>query len=64
MKAIKILQLVKQINNNVDFLSAIDGAIDEIEALQQELKKGQDNYNKLWDMYSELKKAKRRINDK
>ena len=24
----------------------------------QELKQGQDNYNKLWDMYSELKKEK------
>ena len=25
---------------------------------EQELKKGQDNYDKLWDMYSELKKQK------
>ncbi len=43
----------------MDFLSAIDGAIDEIEALQQELKKGQENYNKLWDLYSVIKKRKK-----
>ena len=33
-----------------------DEAIKEIETLQQELKQGQDNYDKLWDIYSELKK--------
>ncbi len=43
--------------------SECDEAIEEIETLQQELKQGQDNYNKLWDMYSELKKQKGVIND-
>ena len=63
MKAIEILQLIKQINNNVDFLSAIDEAIEEIENMEAKLKQGQDNYDKLWDMYSELKKKKGVTND-
>ena len=33
-----------------------DEVTEEITTLQQELKQGQENYNKLWDMYSELKK--------
>lgn len=27
--------------------------------LEQELKQGQDNFNKLWDLYSELKRENR-----
>ena len=27
----------------------------------QELKQGQDNFNKLWDMYSELKKENKEL---
>ena len=34
-------------------------AIAELETLQQELKQGQDNYDKLWNMYSELKRENR-----
>jgi hypothetical protein len=35
----------------------VDEIIDEIyDDFEKELKQGQDNYNKLWDMYSELKK--------
>ncbi len=34
----------------------VNEAIEEIETLQQELKQGQENYDKLWDLYSELKK--------
>jgi len=40
---------------------------DTIDRYKKELKKGQDNYNKLWDMYSELKKdnkALKTVNDK
>ena len=33
-----------------------DEVTEEITTLQQELKQGQENYNKLWEMYSELKK--------
>ena len=36
-------------------------AIEEIKTLQQELKKGQENYDKLWDMYSELKKEDKEL---
>ena len=39
--------------------SECDEAIEEIETLQQELKQGQDNFNKLWDLYSELKRENR-----
>ena len=31
---------------------------DIIDRYKKELKKGQDNYDKLWDMYSELKREK------
>ena len=34
-----------------------DEAIEEIENMEAKLKQGQENYDKLWDMYSELKKA-------
>ncbi len=36
-----------------------DDWIEEIETLKQELKQGQDNFNKLWDLYSELKRENR-----
>ena len=55
MKALKILQ------DCIWDMDECDEAIQEIktlqdlETLQQELKQGQENYNKLWNMYSELK---------
>ncbi len=67
MKALKIIETLKddyydcferglaEYNSWKEF----DEAIEEIETLQQELKQGQENYNKLWDLYSELKKEKR-----
>lgn len=33
----------------------LEEAIRELEAINKELEQGQENYNKLWDMYSELK---------
>ncbi len=65
MEVIKLLinsQVTEE--HNLDNTMKRDEAIEEITTLQQELKKGQENYDKLWNMYSELKKAKRRINDK
>ena len=52
MKAIEILQ------NCIWDMDECDEAIEEIKTLQQELKQGQENYDKLWDMYSQLKKEK------
>jgi len=34
---------------------------DTITRYKKELKQGQDNYNKLWDMYSELKKENKEL---
>ena len=34
---------------------------DTIERYEKELKKGQENYNKLWEMYSELKKENKEL---
>ncbi len=34
---------------------------DTIDRYKKELKKGEDNYNKLWDMYSELKKENKEL---
>ncbi len=39
----------------------VNEAIEEIETLQQELKQGQENYDKLWDLYSELKKENKEL---
>ena len=36
---------------------------DTITRYEEQLRVGQDNYNKLWDMYSELKKQKGVTND-
>jgi len=35
----------------------------ETTRLEQELKKGQDNYEKLWDMYSKLKKENKELEE-
>ena len=61
MKAIDILENVKSYTRRKSECDAIDEAIEEIETLQQELKQGQDNYNKLWDMYNELKKENKEL---
>ena len=53
MKAITILQ------DCIWDMDECDEAIQEIKTLQQELKQGQDNFNKLWDLYSELKRENR-----
>jgi len=64
MKALDYLYRMKQRNDEMGMPAInIDEAIEEIETLQQELKQGQDNYDKLWDMYSELKKKKGVTND-
>jgi len=64
MKAIEELDGIKEIQEVIELkilqnciwdMDECDEAIEEIKTLQQELKQGQDNYNKLWDMYSELK---------
>jgi len=40
----------------------VDEIIDEIyDDFEKELKQGQDNYNKLWDMYSKLKKEDKEL---
>ncbi len=61
----KALELLKELIINMSSLNE-DGymfgrlrtykAIEELEALEIKLKQGQENYDKLWDMYSELKK--------
>ena len=38
-----------------------DEAIKEIKNMEAKLKQGQDNYDKLWDMYSELKKENKEL---
>ena len=64
MKAINLIK-----NNIFTLLNSgcsnneIYKAIQELEALEIKLKQGQENYDKLWDMYSELKKQKGVIND-
>ena len=57
MKALELL------NSNIFSLlnagctnNEIYEAIQELESLEIKLKQGQENYDKLWDMYSELKK--------
>jgi len=69
MKALKIIETLKddyydcferglaEYNSWKEF----DEAIQEIKTLQQEVKQGQDNYNKLWDMYSKLKKEDKEL---
>ena len=66
----KALELLKELIINMSSLNE-DGykfgrirtykAIQELEALEIKLKKGQDNYNKLWNMYSELKKENKEL---
>ena len=61
----KALELLKELIINMSSLNE-DGykfgrirtykAIQELEALEIKLIQGQENFNKLWDMYSELKK--------
>jgi iron-sulfur cluster repair protein YtfE (RIC family) len=42
----------------------VDEIIDEIyDDFEKELKQGQDNYNKLWNMYSELKKENKELEE-
>ena len=63
----KALELLKELMINMSSLNE-DGynfgrirtyeAIEELEALEIKLKQGQENYDKLWDMYSELKREK------
>lgn len=36
-----------------------DEAIKEIKNMEAKLKQGQENYDKLWDLYSELKRENR-----
>ncbi len=56
MKALGILTKTRsQITDDHQFANMYDEAIEEIKTLQQELKQGQENYNKLWEMYSETK---------
>ena len=55
MKAIEILKHL-QLFCGVELHNDCYEAVEELETLQQELKQGQDNYNKLWDLYSELKR--------
>ena len=46
-------------NMTVDEAEAfVTEAIKEIKNMEAKLKQGQENYRKLWDMYSELKKQK------
>ena len=62
MKALDYLYRMKQRNDEMGMPAInIDEAIEEIKTLQQELKQGQDNYNKLWNMYSELKKEDKEL---
>ena len=68
----KALEILKELIINMSSLNE-DGykfgrirtykAIEELEALEIKLKQGQDNYNKLWDMYSELKKENRELEE-
>jgi len=37
--------------------------IKTIQSQKKELKQGQDNYDKLWDMYSELKKENKELEE-
>jgi hypothetical protein len=60
------MKAIDLIKNNIFTLlnggcsnNEIYDAIEEIENMKAKLKQGQDNYNKLWDMYSELRKEKR-----
>ncbi len=39
----------------------VNEAIEEIKTLQQSMKVGMLNYDKLWDMYSELKKENKEL---
>ena len=56
MKALDYLYRMKQRNDEMGMTAInIDEAIEEIEKMEAKLKQGQDNFNKLWDMYSELK---------
>jgi hypothetical protein len=46
----------------LDLYDNVDEIIDEIyDDFEKELKQGQDNYNKLWNMYSELKKENKEL---
>ncbi len=66
----KALELLKELIINMSSLNE-DGymfgrlrtykAIEELEALEIKLKQGQENYDKLWDMYSELKKENKEL---
>ena len=60
MKAIEILLEMQYAidTTGTDDMIGLNEAIEEIKELQQELKQGQENYDKLWDMYSELKREK------
>jgi predicted nuclease with TOPRIM domain len=68
----KALELLKELIINMSSLNE-DGykfgrirtykAIQELEALEIKLKQGQDNYDKLWDMYSELKKENKELEE-
>ena len=61
MKALELLKIYQYADNQLQGLMSeeLNEAIEEIETLQQELKQGQDNFNKLWDLYSELKRENR-----
>ena len=62
MKALEILNGIKQyVNTDQVKDKYIDEAIEEIETLQQSIKAGMINYDKLWDMYSELKKENKEL---
>ena len=66
----KALEILKELIINMSSLNE-DGykfgrirtykAIEELEALEIKLKQGQENYDKLWDMYSELKKENKKL---
>ena len=65
MKALELLKMYQYADNQLQGLMSeeLNEAIEEIETLQQEVKQGQDNYNKLWDLYSELKRENKELEE-
>jgi len=70
MKAIEELDGIKEIQEVIELkilqnciwdMDECDEAIEEIKTLQQSIKAGMLNYDKLWDMYSELKKENKEL---